>query len=71
MTRDASWQKTCPLCGRDNQCAVAAGRPLEDCWCANVTINPRALADVPPESAGQRCLCPGCGQTQGEFPDDR
>ena len=52
----------CPLCGGDNQCAMAAGQPAETCWCQGASISPEALAAIPAESVGVRCLCPACGR---------
>ncbi|MCA2977054.1 MAG: cysteine-rich CWC family protein [Myxococcaceae bacterium] len=48
----------CPSCQRPNDCAVAAGRT--SCWCFQVTIDPAALAALPPE-AKRACLCRACG----------
>jgi hypothetical protein len=65
------WLKTCPLCGGHNQCAMTAGQPAGTCWCATATFSAEALAAVPPDSMGKRCLCAGCGLTEGESPDER
>ncbi|MCZ8221975.1 MAG: cysteine-rich CWC family protein [Acidovorax sp.] len=51
----------CPLCGAANQCAIAAGRPPESCWCMVQPIAPAALAAVPTAQRGQICICPACG----------
>ncbi|OYD49560.1 cysteine-rich CWC family protein [Acidovorax kalamii] len=51
----------CPLCGGPNQCAMAAGRPPESCWCMTQPIAPAALAAVPEAQRGQACVCPACG----------
>ena len=71
MTTDQQWLQTCPLCGRANKCAVAAGRAVDSCWCYRATLSPAALAAVPPESAGKRCLCPACGRDSGGNQDAR
>ncbi|MBL8730005.1 MAG: cysteine-rich CWC family protein [Planctomycetes bacterium] len=49
----------CPLCGKPNACAIAAGsdRP---CWCAGVTIDAAALQRVPPAARGRACVCTDC-----------
>ncbi|TXS96380.1 cysteine-rich CWC family protein [Parahaliea maris] len=52
----------CPVCGRDNQCAVARGGAIESCWCAATPIDHNALAAVPETERGKRCLCPACGR---------
>jgi hypothetical protein len=57
-------EKTCPLCGGDNQCAVAAGRPPESCWCQQASISSEALAAVPADAVDKYCLCPACGQVK-------
>ncbi|MDX2011703.1 MAG: cysteine-rich CWC family protein [Myxococcaceae bacterium] len=54
-TIDAS---RCPLCSKPNGCGLAAGKP--DCWCFSVTMDPAALAKVPPEAKGA-CVCQACG----------
>jgi len=57
-------QRVCPLCGADNQCAVAAGRPVETCWCVGVELDAAALAAIPAASVGKHCICPACGRPQ-------
>jgi len=57
----------CPLCGGDNQCALAAGKPAQSCWCQTVTISAQARAKVA-ESDAQRCLCAACGAPLPEIP---
>ncbi|TDG12390.1 hypothetical protein E2F43_12290 [Seongchinamella unica] len=51
----------CPLCGQDNQCAMAAGEPPDNCWCMTVEISAAALAALPEAERGVRCICPACG----------
>ena len=51
----------CPLCGQSNECAIAAGRPAESCWCMTQAINPAALAALPQEGRGKVCICAACG----------
>lgn len=50
----------CPLCGKANQCSVAAGRNDEPCWCFDTQIDPAALERLSPEQRDQACLCPTC-----------
>lgn len=50
----------CPLCGDPNQCAVAAGRSAETCWCMTATIDPDVVASIPEEAQGTVCICPRC-----------
>ncbi len=55
-------EKICPLCGADNKCAMAAGRPAETCWCQGVSFDRDALARVPEASKDKHCLCEACGR---------
>ncbi|MCB1689286.1 MAG: cysteine-rich CWC family protein [Halioglobus sp.] len=55
---------TCPLCGGDNQCAIAAGKSGEDCWCQTATISAEARAKAA-GSAGEQCICRACGRPTG------
>ena len=50
----------CPLCGRPNECAVAAGQNAESCWCMTATMSPSALAAIPPDAQGKVCICARC-----------
>jgi hypothetical protein len=50
----------CPLCGSPNECAVAAGRSAETCWCMTATIDPDTLASIPEEAQGKVCICAKC-----------
>ncbi|SFE25565.1 cysteine-rich CWC family protein [Paracidovorax konjaci] len=50
----------CPVCGRANTCAMAAGLPPRDCWCMDVQVPPQALARIPPGQRDRACLCPAC-----------
>lgn len=59
-------QTRCPLCGSDNQCAIAAGRPPETCWCQDAVISKAALAAIPTEAVNKVCLCPACGRATEE-----
>ncbi|MBU0893180.1 MAG: cysteine-rich CWC family protein [Gammaproteobacteria bacterium] len=51
----------CPMCGQPNQCAMAAGRPPESCWCMAQVINPAVLASLPEAQRGKACICAACG----------
>lgn len=50
----------CPLCGAVNDCAIAAGRAPESCWCMSATIDPGVIASVPVEARGKVCICSRC-----------
>ena len=56
----------CPLCGGDNACAIAAGKPADTCWCQTVTLSPEALSAIPEPSIGKHCICANCGRVSTE-----
>lgn len=64
-------QMLCPLCGGDNQCAIAAGRAPESCWCQEADISKEALAAVPEQAVNKVCVCPACGRATQEPEDER
>ncbi|MBX9937374.1 MAG: cysteine-rich CWC family protein [Burkholderiaceae bacterium] len=66
--RHLSWMASCPLCGQPNQCAVALGRRPQSCWCMNTPVSLLALALLPEQERGQRCICPTCAQGQKGLP---
>ena len=57
---DTSDATKCPLCGAPNECAVAAGRPPESCWCMTASMDPAALQAIPAEAQGKVCICARC-----------
>ncbi len=57
---DSNETTHCPLCGKPNECAVAAGRAAESCWCMTTTMSPSALAPIPVEAQGKVCICARC-----------
>ncbi|MCX2977343.1 hypothetical protein EYC82_08245 [Halieaceae bacterium IMCC11814] len=66
---DAS-ASTCPLCGKDNQCAIAAGREPATCWCWSANLDPLARERAA-DTADQQCICAHCGRLEnGERPDE-
>lgn len=51
----------CPLCGRPNDCVVAAGGKVGDpCWCWGVRAAPEALEQIPHALRQKVCLCRQC-----------
>ncbi len=56
----------CPLCGEQNQCAVAAGQAHESCWCMTATMDPKALGAIPPQAQGKVCICPRCARGEAQ-----
>jgi hypothetical protein len=59
----------CPLCGGDNECAVAAGRSVETCWCMNASIDSGVLGSIPKEAQGRVCICARCAAAQDDVTD--
>ncbi len=64
-TKNRKPEQICPLCGGDNQCAMASELAVENCWCVAVSIPPEILASVPEEAVGKRCICPRCAGMEG------
>ncbi len=60
--------RTCPLCGKPNQCGMAEGKG--SCWCFEVKLDPAALAKLPEEAKGKACVCRSCGVAREERPAD-
>lgn len=47
----------CPLCQKDNLCAVDSSTP---CWCVKSEIKHELLAKIPQQLAGKSCICKKC-----------
>ena len=61
---------TCPLCGGDNACAVAAsGRTDTPCWCASADFPAPLLDRIPAEHRMRACVCAGCVRGANAAPD--
>ena len=58
--------RICPLCGGDNQCAMAGNSPVTECWCVKTAIDHQRLAAIPADARGKRCICPACAGVEGE-----
>ena len=51
----------CPLCGQPNHCQLCTASVYKgSCWCSLVKIPDELLAQVPPESRNQACICRDC-----------
>jgi hypothetical protein len=51
----------CPLCGGPNDCRAAQSGSFDPpCWCAEVTVDPAALARMPEAARNRACLCRRC-----------
>ena len=51
---------TCPLCGRPNQCALAADPNATKCWCDSVEFPHELLAKIPENAVRKTCVCKKC-----------
>ncbi len=59
-------ESNCPLCGKPNHCAMAAGNDASECWCRDIEIDSAALERLPPEAVGRYCICRDCAQPTGD-----
>jgi hypothetical protein len=63
-TSDFTDRTKCPLCGDVNECAIAAGKDAESCWCMAVTMSPDVLKAIPPEARNRVCICARCARKE-------
>jgi len=49
--------RLCPKCGQVNRCAVAQGGNIEDCWCAQITMDASFFTSI---EINKQCLCSAC-----------
>ncbi len=61
----------CPLCGRQNQCAVEAGKDPRSCWCmaTDIRFSDALLNTVPEPLRGQACICEACARRLAQCAD--
>jgi len=64
--QDSMDPSRCPLCGRPNGCAIAAGRDPAGCWCQEARF-PSGLLDLLAQEAraanseqAPACVCEEC-----------
>jgi hypothetical protein len=50
----------CPICGKPNQCAVAADPSATECWCETVIFPEELLVMVPENAVRKTCICQSC-----------
>lgn len=52
----------CPLCGKQNHCAVTLQQDPSTCWChqPDIHIDSELLAKLPEEARGKACICKQC-----------
>jgi hypothetical protein len=48
----------CPLCTKENHCAIAQGEEPETCWCMKETIPQQLLEKA--SVATDQCICQKC-----------
>jgi len=49
----------CPLCQSSNHCGVNDDAP---CWCNEVKIPPKLIAQVPEQLQKKSCICQKCAE---------
>lgn len=49
-------ERTCPLCGEDNNCQHGKA----ECWCHDVEIPSSILEMVPDDKKNKACICKSC-----------
>jgi hypothetical protein len=50
----------CPLCGKENNCAMATGADPHSCWCMSLKVPEELLERIPKEIRGKACVCKEC-----------
>lgn len=50
----------CPLCGKENHCATAAGSDPYRCWCMTTKVPEELLERIPKDIRGKACVCKEC-----------
>lgn len=49
-------EKTCPLCGKPNNCKHGD----DSCWCNHVKIPKGLIERIPKDKRGKACICKDC-----------
>jgi len=52
----------CPVCGGENLCAIANGKPAETCWCMSYDFNDKLREKIRSheKTDGTACVCRNC-----------
>lgn len=50
----------CPLCKKENGCAVASGADASSCWCMQTKVPKELLEKIPQQDRGRSCVCQSC-----------
>lgn len=53
--------ESCPMCGSDNECGLAVGKPR--CWCFDLPVMKDAAAPTD-DAPDLSCLCEACLQRE-------
>ena len=60
----------CPLCGKQNQCAMeverATGQQQPPCWCTTTRFDAALLARIPVEKRHLACVCAACAAQKAD-----
>lgn len=50
----------CPICGKNNGCAMVAGTDPYACWCMTTSVPKGLLNQIPEEFKKKSCVCKAC-----------
>ncbi len=50
----------CPICGKNNGCAMVAGTDPYACWCMTTSVPKGLLNHIPEEFRNKSCICKEC-----------
>lgn len=53
-------KRICPICGKENNCAIANGKNPEECWCMNVSFPKEVFENIPDDKKDKSCVCLDC-----------
>lgn len=53
-------ENRCPICGMDNRCGNAAGKPHGTCWCDREFFPKEIFDKIPATGSETSCICPSC-----------
>ncbi len=54
--------KFCPICGGENNCAIANGQEPETCWCMTYNFSEKVRMKIynNEKADGSACVCRNC-----------
>ncbi|MCL1046724.1 cysteine-rich CWC family protein [Shewanella electrodiphila] len=50
----------CPVCLKENHCAVSAGLAIDQCWCLVQSAEKKIDSTVLSTLSGKACVCQAC-----------